>query len=115
MPVKNQLQSLRTALQQTVLAARIRQLFEPKRGATPRQAQREFRLEALEPRLLLSADINYADTHVLGADYTLVATDATHVQLKLTGGALVGTPVALDDGVDEQPRLCGGDATAAKD
>ena len=106
--MKNQLQSLRTALQQTLLAGRIRQLFEPsdprKRAGGARREKRDFGLEPMEPRLLLSADINYTDANITGADYTLVAPSVTTVQLKLTGGALVGAPVTLDDGVVKLSR-----------
>ena len=91
----------------TTIAGLIRQLFRAGRADLPptgsRHAhaaikrERGFSLEPLEPRLLLSADINYHPaSNLTGEDYTLTAASATLLELRLTTGGALVTSGTLD-------------------
>ena len=81
--------SLRRRFRPSTISQALRAIFpgraESPRSPRPRQGQ-SFNLEALEPRLLLSAaTIDYVAA-VTSTSFTLAATDATHVQLTGDGG-----------------------------
>ena len=87
------------------LANWIRQLVKwRKQGLLKRALQerqrRTMRMEVLEPRLLLSADLNYIGVAPTGTDLTLVATSNTQLELRLTSNAsMVASGTLGSDGV----------------
>src|SRR5512146_843835 len=119
--VKNGLQSLRKRFAPTLISKALKEIFTGwsrsaiKGAPTRAPLHRGFVLEALEPRLLLSADINYAAVATAtGADYTLVANGATTVELRLTSDSSLVASAALDGtGVVNILRQGVDDATSA--
>ena len=97
--MKTSLQSLRKRFAPTLISKALKELFTGLARTATRSApsraplHRGFVLEPLEPRLLLSADLQAG--HDWGTALTVTATDATHVQL--SDGTNTTGPVALDN------------------
>ena len=88
------LRSMRKAFAASSLANLISEAFKPKAPATPKVQYRpprrqNFSVEALEPRLLLSADISYipALSNPAATDFTLQVVDDSGLKIRLTDGA----------------------------
>ncbi|HEX5093542.1 MAG TPA: LEPR-XLL domain-containing protein, partial [Burkholderiales bacterium] len=107
------LTSLRRKFAPTRLSRALREIFSSSgMGTTPiARTRRGFVMEPLEPRLLLSATIDY--TAALATDFSLTADDATHV--RLAGGSYdSGTiDLAAGSGVLDLLRTGGAEDVAA--
>ena len=99
-------QSFKRTVLDAVLDKVVRELFgdgdRPRQrktggGVSPRKKpQRQtFFLEAIEPRLLLSADLSYLSA---STEFSLKAVDGTHVRLFDNTATAVGSAVAISDG-----------------
>jgi len=114
--VRTRFDSLRKSFAPTLISRALRQIFSG-RGSSqaearlPRERRHQaFALEALEPRLLLSAaTIDYTAAG-LTTSLTLAAVDNTHVQLSGDGYTSTSTDLSLSAGALDLSRSFGADA-----
>ncbi|MDI1243849.1 MAG: LEPR-XLL domain-containing protein, partial [Rhodoferax sp.] len=109
------LHTVRNLFARSSLASYLSEAFRPKPAKTShlhtRKTNRrlDFSMEAMEPRLLLSADLSAGATW--GSSLTLIATDATHVQL--SDGTNTTTAALTGDGIINLTRAGGALVQAA--